>query len=144
MGPFVQERRVACGKCDGVGRRFREKDACKRCRGGRTQPDRSAVQIHIKPGMKDGDTVILPKAGDQSLQQPIPSDIPVRLIQKPHETYTRRDTDLYADVTISLVEALCGFHTPLLQSLDGRDIMVRHPAGSIIRPGKQGNPFSVP
>lgn len=56
------------------------------------------------------------------------------LQQKPHERFQRMDCDLFMTHTVSLTEALCGFQL-LVKHLDGRDILVKHPAGQIIKPG---------
>lgn len=37
---------------------------------------------------------------------------------------------------IGLVEALCGFQF-MLKHLDGRQIVVKYPAGKVIEPGRQ-------
>ncbi|TRY56729.1 hypothetical protein DNTS_012989 [Danionella cerebrum] len=49
-------------------------------------------------------------------------------------TFKREGNDLSMTHKIGLVEALCGFHFTL-KHLDGRQIVVKYPAGKIIEPG---------
>ncbi|XP_016135521.1 dnaJ homolog subfamily A member 2-like [Sinocyclocheilus grahami] len=50
------------------------------------------------------------------------------------QTYRREGNDLSMTHKIGLVEALCGFHFTL-KHLDGRQIVVKYPAGKVIEPG---------
>lgn len=70
-----------------------------------------------------------------------PGDVVIVLQQKPHEKFKRQDCDLYMTHKISLTEALCGFQF-IVKHLDGRDIVVKHPAGQIIKPGTTFYPLS--
>ncbi len=51
------------------------------------------------------------------------------------QTYRREGNDLSMTHKIGLVEALCGFHFTL-KHLDGRQIVVKYPAGKVIEPGE--------
>lgn len=64
-----------------------------------------------------------------------PGDVIIVLRQTPHEKFQRSiDDDLVMNHTISLTEALCGFSL-VVKHLDGRDLLVTHPAGQIVKPG---------
>lgn len=56
------------------------------------------------------------------------------LQQKDHETFTREGDSLVMIHKISLTEALCGFEFTIKQ-LDGRELLIKNPAGSIVEPG---------
>ena len=56
------------------------------------------------------------------------------LQEKEHELFKRKGNDLYCNYSIGITEALCGFHFTL-KHLDGRDLVIRHPAGQVIKPG---------
>ena len=58
--------------------------------------------------------------------------------QKEHELFTRDSDNLICTHTLSLTEALCGFEFTIKQ-LDGRDLLIKNPPGTIIEPGK--SPF---
>lgn len=51
------------------------------------------------------------------------------------QTFRRDGNDLFMNHKIGLVEALCGFQF-MLKHLDGRQIVVKYPAGKVIEPGK--------
>lgn len=50
------------------------------------------------------------------------------------QTFRRDGNDLVMNHKIGLVEALCGFQF-MLKHLDGRQIVVKYPAGKVIEPG---------
>lgn len=61
-------------------------------------------------------------------------DVVIILQEKPHEKFTRTGDDLMLNHTITLTEALCGFNMNL-KHLDGRDIIIKHPPGQVVKPG---------
>ena len=83
--------------------------------------------------MKDGQKIFFRGEGDQ--QPDIePGDVIIILQEKRHEVYQRSGDDLLLTRTISLTEALCGFNF-VLKQLDGRDLLVKHPPGEVVKPG---------
>lgn len=50
------------------------------------------------------------------------------------QTFKREKNDLFINHKIGLVEALCGFQFTL-KHLDGRQIVIKYPAGKVIEPG---------
>lgn len=69
-----------------------------------------------------------------------PGDVIIILQQKEHELFTRKDSDLIMQRSISLTEALCGFHF-VIKHLDGRDLVIRNQPGEIISPGENDLSF---
>ena len=57
------------------------------------------------------------------------------LQQKEHDLFTRRGNDLTCTYNIGITEALCGFEFTV-KHLDGRDLVIKHPKGKVIEPGK--------
>ena len=53
---------------------------------------------------------------------------------KEHELFSRVEDDLYMSHTINITEALCGFKL-VIKHLDGRSLVLNHPAGQVIAPG---------
>lgn len=95
--------------------------------------------------MKDGQKIFFRGEGDQ--QPDIePGDVIILLQVKPHEIYQRSGDDLLLNRTVTLTEALCGFSF-VLKQLDGRDLLIKHPQGEIVKPGDlkavmgEGMPF---
>ncbi|KAJ1657215.1 DnaJ-like protein xdj1 [Dispira simplex] len=135
LAPGLNQRiQVLCSACQGKGKIIPKKDRCRRCHGTKVVDGRKVLRVTVEPGMKSGQTIVLEGEGDQTPGLPTP-DVIFTLQCQPHPVFQRRGDDLHATVDISLMEALCGFSRPVLVHLDGRSLVVDHPAGSIIRPG---------
>merc|ERR1719309_882749 len=63
-------------------------------------------------------------------------DVIIVLQEKPHEQFKRIDNDLYMVHKLTLTEALCGFNITI-KHLDGRSIILNHPAGQVVQPGSK-------
>ncbi len=61
-------------------------------------------------------------------------DIVFVLQQKEHPKFKRKGDDLFVERTLTLTEALCGFHFAL-SHLDGRQLLIKTIPGEIIKPG---------
>lgn len=61
-------------------------------------------------------------------------DIVFVLQLKEHPKFKRKGDDLFVEHTLSLTEALCGFHFPLTH-LDGRQLLIKSNIGEIVKPG---------
>lgn len=73
--------------------------------------------FHVfQPGLESGDVIIV-------------------LQQKYHDKFQRSSDDLVMTHTITLTEALCGFSL-VVKHLDGRDLLITHSRGQVIKPGK--------
>lgn len=133
MGNMSAQVQVKCTDCSGEGQTVPDSDRCTTCRGKKVVIETKILEVNITKGMEDGSRITFYGQGDQ---QPgvEPGDVVIVLQQKPHEKFQRNDCDLYMTHTISLTEALCGFQF-IVKHLDGRDIVVTHPAGQIIKPG---------
>ncbi|KAG0215346.1 hypothetical protein BGX28_000086 [Mortierella sp. GBA30] len=135
VGPgMMQQMQVTCPGCDGEGSTMREKDKCKKCKGAKVVNEKKVMEIFIEKGMRNGEKI--PMKGEADQQPGVETgDVVLVLAQKPHALFERSGADLSCKITISLVEALCGFSKILITHLDGRGIHVEQPAGSVIRPG---------
>lgn len=131
---MTQQIQSICPDCSGEGEIIPEKDRCALCRGKKVNNETKVVEVHVDKGMRDGQKIYLRGEGDQ---QPgvEPGDVIIMLQTKPHEKYQRSGDDLIMTHTISLTEALCGFNLVVSQ-LDSRELLIRHPAGEVIKPGK--------
>ncbi|KAG0367718.1 hypothetical protein BGZ54_003396 [Gamsiella multidivaricata] len=136
IGPgMMQQMQVTCNTCDGEGQTIREKDRCKKCKGNKVVNEKKVMEIFIEKGMRHGEKI--PMKGEADQQPGVDTgDVILVLNQKTHALFERSGADLSCKITISLVEALCGFSKILLTHLDGRGIHVEQPAGSVIKPGE--------
>ncbi|BFZ12603.1 hypothetical protein BsWGS_15642 [Bradybaena similaris] len=135
LGPgMMQQLQSICSECHGEGEVIREKDRCVECKGKKVCSETKILEVHVDKGMRDGQKIPFRGEGDQ---QPgvEPGDVIIILQQKEHELFTRKDSDLIMQRSISLTEALCGFHF-VIKHLDGRDLVIRNQPGEIISPGK--------
>lgn len=90
------------------------------------------IEIHLckycelvcvsQPGLEAGDVIIV-------------------LQQKYHDKFQRSSDDLVMTHTITLTEALCGFSL-VVKHLDGRDLLITHSRGQVIKPGKFKKTYS--
>ena len=61
--------------------------------------------------------------------------------------FKRKGDDLFAEHTLSLTEALCGFQF-ILTHLDGRQLLIKKNPGEVVKPGQfkaindEGMPFT--
>ncbi|KAI8059211.1 hypothetical protein BC940DRAFT_248002 [Gongronella butleri] len=129
---MLQQMQVPCGDCNATGEIV--KDRCKKCKGKKVTVEKKIMEVFIEKGMADGQKIVMKGEGDQEPGVE-PGDVILVLQQKEHATFEREGADLLCRITISLTEALCGFDKVLLTHLDGRGIHVKHPAGSVIKPG---------
>lgn len=65
----------------------------------------------------------------------VTGDIVFVLQQKEHPKFKRKGDDLFFEHSLSLTEALCGFHF-ILTHLDGRQLLIKSQPGEVIKPGK--------
>uniref|UniRef100_A0A3Q3WRA5 J domain-containing protein n=1 Tax=Mola mola TaxID=94237 RepID=A0A3Q3WRA5_MOLML len=119
----------ACNLCEVIS----EKDRCKKCEGKKVVKEVKILEVHVDKGMKHGQKITFGGEADQAPGIE-PGDIVLVLQEKDHETYKREGNDLFMNYKLGLVEALCGFQF-MLKHLDGRQIVVKYPAGKVIEPG---------
>lgn len=132
---LISQSVAPCAACDGSGRKIREKDQCKKCKGKCVTNAKTRLRLDIPRGAYDGQHIVFEGEGDQ-LPNTKPASIIFELQQKPHETFEVKNLDLLAKVRIPLVEALLGFSRTVLTHLDGRHIHITKRRGEVIRPGQ--------
>ncbi|EJU04600.1 hypothetical protein DACRYDRAFT_75459 [Dacryopinax primogenitus] len=132
MGPMMARTVVPCEDCSGLGKKFREKDRCKKCHGRRVTKEKKRLVTHVERGSRDGQRIVLHGEGDQAAGQERPGDVILRLHLKPHETFEQHGLHLLTTVHITLSEALLGFERVVLTHLDGRGIRLQSPPGKAI------------
>lgn len=129
---------IPCEKCSGAGVYFRPKDYCKHCRGSGLIKESKILEFNVPKGSPNKGTVVLPgesdevpglKTGDVILNY----ELELKPLEK---RFQRQDNDLYTKVSVSLVDALCGFNrSNFVKSLDGRWLSISIPPGKVLRPG---------
>lgn len=122
-----------CPTCHGQGETINEKDKCPKCKGKKVLNETKILEVHIEKGMRENQKIFFRGEGDQQPDTQ-PGDVIIVLQQKPHDVFQRTGDDLVIKHEITLTEALCGFEF-VIKHLDGRDLLVRHAPGEVIKPG---------
>lgn len=134
LGPgFIQQMQVPCRTCNGKGSSLRPEDRCKTCNGEQVVKDKKIFEVVVERGAKRGDHVAFAGEGDQVPGVRLSGDIIIVFDQKPHSVFTRKGNHLVMDRTISLAEALTGFHC-VVDHLDGRKLSISPPTGTVLDP----------
>ncbi|EDO36691.1 predicted protein [Nematostella vectensis] len=134
IGPgMVQQMQSMCHDCSGEGEVINPKDRCKKCQGKKVVKESKILEVHVDKGMSDGQKITFRGEGDQEPNVE-PGDVILVIQQKDHDLFSRQGMDLFMTKTVTLAEALCGFHM-VVKHLDGRDLLIRYHAGNIIEPG---------
>ncbi|KAL4095276.1 hypothetical protein PRIC1_008653 [Phytophthora ramorum] len=97
VGPFQQRVRSVCNVCQGKGRVANSK--CDVCKGRGLRRGSASLSVHVEPGVRHGDELLLVREGDQA-----PLHIPGHII---------------VHVTMTQHPALVGFYRNVVH-LDGR------------------------
>ena len=134
MGPMIQRFQTVCDKCQGTGDICNPKDRCTHCKGKKTQSERKILQVHIDPGMKDGQRIVFSGEGDQ---EPgiTPGDVVFVVDEKPHPKFTRKGNDLYYEAEVDLLSALAGGEIAF-KHISGDWIKINIVPGEVISPGE--------
>lgn len=133
IGPgMVQQMQSVCPDCRGEGETINERDRCRECNGKKVTQEAKILEVPVDKGMQHDQKIPFRGEGDQ-MPDVEPGDVIIVLQQKEHEFFTRKGSDLLCSYTLGLTEALCGFNI-CIKHLDGRDLMLKNPPGSVIEP----------
>ncbi len=95
-----------CPSCEGLGRR--EGPCCRRCRGaGRIARERS-WSLTVPPGVRHGDKLRVPLAGDEALDGPSRGDLWVTILARRDGHFRLEGDDLRTEVEVGLEAAMFG------------------------------------
>ncbi|MGP8125497.1 MAG: molecular chaperone DnaJ [Nitrososphaerales archaeon] len=99
-------RVMACDKCGGRG--YIIESPCKDCRGRGSVEKTRRIKIVVPAGVEDGLTLRLRGEGNAGENGAPPGDLYVALNVAPHRLFTRRESDIYLETKVGVVEALLG------------------------------------
>ncbi|CAJ1027638.1 putative DnaJ domain/DnaJ C terminal domain/DnaJ central domain containing protein [Leishmania utingensis] len=115
---FVQQVEQACPHCQGKGTHVAY--MCPVCGGKMVRPGEAVLSVDIEEGLPEGHVLTYELEADQTPGQ-VPGDVLVTVVSAPHPLFRRSGNDLYANVSITLKEALLGFEKTLAH-LDGHEV----------------------
>ncbi len=99
-------RITACSKCGGRG--YIVDAPCKECRGRGTVDRKRRIQIMIPAGVEDGHTLRLRGEGNAGQAGVPPGDLYVVVNVVPHRVFARRESDVYLETRVGVVQAMLG------------------------------------
>ncbi len=123
-------RITACGKCGGRG--YLVDDPCRDCRGRGTVEKRRKIRVMIPAGVEDGHTLRLRGEGNAGESGVPPGDLYVLVNVVPHRVFARRESDVYLETKVGVVQAMLGAEVTV-PTLYG-DVKLSIPAGT--QPGR--------
>lgn len=129
MGPIMSMSQEACAACGQTGQKVL--DECGECRGRKTQERESVLDVHVEPGMQDGDRITFAGQCSESPQFERPGDVILVVRVAESEEWTRREADLIYTVEFSLAEMLLGWKRTLLGHPSGKALDIAWSGGPL-------------
>lgn len=133
MGPIIIGQQVStCQFCQGSGEKIDHADRCLNCGGRKVVNEKKIIEVHIEPGMEDGDKIPFIGSSDENPGFDT-GDVVVILKMKPNHHFLRKHDDLLIEKNISLSESLFGASF-VIEHLDGRKLVVETQKNKVIEP----------
>ncbi len=98
----------ACPDCDGAGRHTRR--VCARCSGEGRVLQSERLDVHIPPGVSDGQRLRLSECGNAGHRGGPAGDLVLAVEVEPHPYYRREGDDLVCTLPVTMAEAALGAH----------------------------------
>lgn len=133
MGPMIQRFQTECDVCHGTGDIIDPKDRCKSCNGKKVENERKILEVHVEPGMKDGQRIVFKGEADQA-PDVIPGDVVFIVSERPHKSFKRDGDGLVYEAEIDLLTAIAGGEFAL-EHVSGDWLKVGIVPGEVIAPG---------
>lgn len=107
MGPMIMHNSGPCMKCKGSGKSVGDK--CASCNGSKFSKQEKQLELKIKPGAKQGDTILFPGESSHVEEYTEPGDVVVEFVAADEDHgWERHGDNLKHRVGLTLGEALCG------------------------------------
>jgi len=149
LGPnTIQQVQTICSSCQGQGKTIPEDILCKICEGNKLVKQQKILEVHIRKGIQHSEKIVFHNEGDIETPGSVAGDVIVTLNIQPHPIFTKRNNDLIITKTISLLQALTGFHLSITH-LDQRIVNIASKPGEIYTPEtikvirNEGLPYSM-
>lgn len=135
IGPnMMAETRARCDVCEGEGTRTLR--PCKACQGKRFIEREKQLDIHITPGMRDGETLVFPGECSDVLEFDAPGDVVLTLRRTQEsdvdEDYEWRENDLWIHVRVTFAESILGFTRAFKHHPNGASPVVQWRGGPLL------------
>lgn len=138
FGQFSTSRQ--CDTCHGEG--YVPKTKCHACHGAGIANKQEEINIEIPPGMENGEMIRFTAKGE-AIRGGAPGDLYVKVHVRKHPIFRKEGTNLLADISVKLSDALLGGEYSL-ETLDGK-LAVKIPegiqSGEVLRIKGRGVPY---
>ncbi len=131
---------ATCTTCGGKGKVITKR--CKACKGQGLVEASKKIEVKIPKGIDDGYNLRIDGYGNEPAESGKPGDLFVVIHIRDHPVFTRRDSDIYEDLSISFVQAALGDEIDV-PTIDGKARMVLPPGtqpGTVFRLKGKGMP----
>lgn len=124
LGVFQQAE--VCGTCHGRGKTHTK--PCHTCHGDGQVKQEDTISVDIPAGIDTGQSLSLPGEGEAGDIGAPPGDLFVTVRVRPHDTFSRKGSDVYSTIHVSFARAALG-DTASVKTLDGT-VSMKIPAGT--------------
>jgi len=129
---FISQFVRPCDMCNGKKTIVPPNNACDFCKGKGYIDETKVVNLDIRPGVLNGETIVMENMGDQEIGLE-PGDIVFIIFIKKDPIYNRINNDLIMKCKISLYEALINMEVNI-KTLDDRILTIK--SDEIIKPNQ--------
>lgn len=129
---FVQQFQQQCDRCEGTGQVKTSK--CHMCQSSKTKQALDELYLFIERGTPDGHEETFRDAADEYVNVRA-GEVKMKIIQLPHDNFTREGETLKMSLTITLKEALLGFSHEITH-LDGHKVTIAKSGGQTTQHGE--------
>jgi len=119
---MVQQLQSHCATCSGTGEVIPPSARCTKCSGEKVVQERKVLEVYVEPGMEHGQKITFT---GEAHEEPgaLAGDVIMVLKQEEHEVFERKGANLIMEKSITLLEALNGFHF-VVNHLDDRKVVI--------------------
>jgi len=150
IGPMTTQTIKTCYQCSGKGTYSDYNDKCKACKGEKIIAKPTKIDYYIKPGMSNGDKIIMRGQGNWEEDCLECGDLYIVLNElKSKNSFIREGENLLYTTKINLVDALTGF-TFYIKHMDERflkivssDVIIPQQSMKIVGEGMRKNTDSL-
>lgn len=121
LGIMVTRSEVECSKCMGRGE-IASGPICESCKGDRILHESEVLEVKIRPGIKDGETIVFKGKGNQH-PGCINGDVVFKVTVLPNQKFHRVKNNLISTIDVDLLTALTG-GVAYFEHIDGRRFSV--------------------
>lgn len=117
---------MPCNNCHGEGRIPEKK--CSNCKGETVSRTTENVKVKIPSGIDDSSTIRLSGKGEAGAKNGGYGDLYIHIIVLPHKEFKRKDSDIYSNVNINVLQAILGDEVGI-NTLHGK-VILKVPSGT--------------